>query len=57
MTLFSDWMCRLQGDWVWLKKIPVGRTIPAVNHNTRNLFSQVTSARKPTVAPPRACCW
>lgn len=41
LTLSSDWMCRLQGDWVWLKKFPVGKLIPSVNQNTKNLFSQV----------------
>uniref|UniRef100_H3CB04 Guanylate cyclase n=1 Tax=Tetraodon nigroviridis TaxID=99883 RepID=H3CB04_TETNG len=35
----------LEGDWVWLKKIPVGRTLPAVNHNTKNLFSQLREMR------------
>lgn len=44
LTLFSGWMCRLQGDWVWLKKFPVGKVIPSVNQNTKNLFSQVMSA-------------
>lgn len=44
LTLFSGWLCRLQGDWVWLKKFPVGKMIPSVNQNTKNLFSQVMSA-------------
>lgn len=56
--LFSDWTLRLQGDWVWLKKISVGRTLPVVNHNTKTLFSQVmsdTSARAQRRADADPC--
>ncbi|XP_029282900.1 guanylyl cyclase GC-E-like [Cottoperca gobio] len=35
----------LEGDWVWLKKIPVGNTITAVNQNTASLFSQLREMR------------
>ncbi|XP_054609222.1 retinal guanylyl cyclase 2-like isoform X2 [Dunckerocampus dactyliophorus] len=35
----------LEGDWVWLKKIPGGRTIAAVNQNTRKLFSNLREMR------------
>uniref|UniRef100_A0A3Q3LV91 Guanylate cyclase n=1 Tax=Mastacembelus armatus TaxID=205130 RepID=A0A3Q3LV91_9TELE len=35
----SDWLCCFQGDWVWLKKISVGRTVTSANQNTRSLFS------------------
>ncbi|XP_049922835.1 retinal guanylyl cyclase 2-like isoform X2 [Epinephelus moara] len=35
----------LEGDWVWLKKIPVEKTITAVNQNTQSLFSQLRDMR------------
>ncbi|XP_036072788.1 retinal guanylyl cyclase 1, partial [Oryzias melastigma] len=35
----------LEGDWVWLKKIPVGKTATPVNQNTQNLFSQLREMR------------
>ncbi|XP_037537374.1 retinal guanylyl cyclase 2 [Nematolebias whitei] len=35
----------LEGDWVWLKKIPFGKTTTAVNQNTQNLFSQLREMR------------
>ncbi|XP_038136383.1 retinal guanylyl cyclase 2-like [Cyprinodon tularosa] len=34
----------LEGDWVWLKKVPFGKTT-AVNQNTQNLFSQLREMR------------
>ncbi|KAG7232656.1 hypothetical protein INR49_008236 [Caranx melampygus] len=30
----------LQGDWVWVKKIPVGKMMTGVNQSTQSLFSQ-----------------
>ncbi|XP_047441737.1 retinal guanylyl cyclase 2-like [Mugil cephalus] len=35
----------LEGDWVWLKKIPVGNTVTAVSKNTQSLFSQLREMR------------
>ncbi|KAM3591156.1 uncharacterized protein V6R79_023608 [Siganus canaliculatus] len=35
----------LEGDWVWLKKIPVGKMVSAVNPNTQSLFSQLREMR------------
>uniref|UniRef100_UPI0037E71895 retinal guanylyl cyclase 2-like n=1 Tax=Semicossyphus pulcher TaxID=241346 RepID=UPI0037E71895 len=35
----------LEGDWVWLKKIPVEKTITAVKQNTQSLFSQLRDMR------------
>ncbi|KAM8899285.1 retinal guanylyl cyclase 2-like isoform 1-T2 [Spinachia spinachia] len=35
----------LEGDLVWLKKIPIGRSITAVNQNTQSLFSQLREMR------------
>ncbi|KAM6894721.1 retinal guanylyl cyclase 1-like [Lycodopsis pacificus] len=35
----------LEGDWVWLKKIPVDKSITAVNQNTQSLFSQLREMR------------
>ncbi|XP_017296096.1 retinal guanylyl cyclase 2-like [Kryptolebias marmoratus] len=35
----------LEGDWVWLKKIPSGKTTTAVSQNTQNLFSQLREMR------------
>ncbi|XP_003978670.3 retinal guanylyl cyclase 1-like isoform X2 [Takifugu rubripes] len=35
----------LEGDWVWLKKFPVGKMVPSVNQNTKNLFSQLREMR------------
>ncbi|XP_041820987.1 retinal guanylyl cyclase 2-like [Chelmon rostratus] len=35
----------LEGDWVWLKKIPVGNIVTAVNQNTQTLFSQLRDMR------------
>ncbi|XP_040886925.1 retinal guanylyl cyclase 2-like [Toxotes jaculatrix] len=35
----------LEGDWVWLKKIPVGMTMTAVNQNTQSLFSHLREMR------------
>nr|XP_057924406.1 retinal guanylyl cyclase 2-like [Doryrhamphus excisus] len=35
----------LEGDWVWLKKIPGGRTVAAVNQNTLKLFSNLREMR------------
>ncbi|KAE8295953.1 Retinal guanylyl cyclase 2 [Larimichthys crocea] len=35
----------LEGDWVWLKKIPVRKTITAINQNTQSLFSQLREMR------------
>lgn len=46
--MFNFFICFVlcfQGDWVWLKKIPVGKTTPA-NQNTQNLFSQVLQTTK-----------
>lgn len=40
-VLCSDWLYCNQGDWVWLKKIPVERTVTAVKQSTQNLFGQV----------------
>ncbi|XP_045921523.1 retinal guanylyl cyclase 2-like [Micropterus dolomieu] len=34
----------LEGDWVWLKKIPIGKTI-TINQNTQSLFSQLREMR------------
>uniref|UniRef100_A0AAQ5YXA6 Guanylate cyclase n=1 Tax=Amphiprion ocellaris TaxID=80972 RepID=A0AAQ5YXA6_AMPOC len=45
LTLCSDWLCCCQGDWVWLKKIPVTKTITAANEGTQNLFSQLREMR------------
>uniref|UniRef100_A0A3Q2QH11 Guanylate cyclase n=1 Tax=Fundulus heteroclitus TaxID=8078 RepID=A0A3Q2QH11_FUNHE len=30
----------LEGDWVWLKKVPFAKATTAVNQNTQNLFGQ-----------------
>uniref|UniRef100_A0AAQ4P3N1 Guanylate cyclase n=1 Tax=Gasterosteus aculeatus aculeatus TaxID=481459 RepID=A0AAQ4P3N1_GASAC len=35
----------LEGDLVWLKKIPIGKSIMAVNQNTQSLFSQLREMR------------
>ncbi|XP_075891295.1 retinal guanylyl cyclase 2-like [Nelusetta ayraudi] len=35
----------LEGDWVWLKKIPVGQTTTVINQNTQTLFSQLREMR------------
>uniref|UniRef100_UPI003AAE64C0 retinal guanylyl cyclase 2-like n=1 Tax=Centroberyx gerrardi TaxID=166262 RepID=UPI003AAE64C0 len=35
----------LEGDWVWLKKIPEGKTMTAVNQSTQNLFSNFREMR------------
>ncbi|XP_073332734.1 retinal guanylyl cyclase 2-like [Pagrus major] len=35
----------LEGDWVWLKKIPAERTVTAVNQSTQNLFGQLREMR------------
>uniref|UniRef100_A0A8C4H9H2 Guanylate cyclase n=1 Tax=Dicentrarchus labrax TaxID=13489 RepID=A0A8C4H9H2_DICLA len=35
----------LEGDWVWLKKIHVGKTITAINQKTQSLFSQLREMR------------
>ncbi|XP_026173422.1 retinal guanylyl cyclase 2-like [Mastacembelus armatus] len=35
----------LEGDWVWLKKISVGRTVTSANQNTRSLFSLLREMR------------
>ncbi|KAM9836766.1 retinal guanylyl cyclase 2-like [Aulostomus maculatus] len=35
----------LEGDWVWLKKIPAEKTMTAVNQNTQNLFSHLREMR------------
>ncbi|MEQ2197829.1 hypothetical protein XENOCAPTIV_003871, partial [Xenoophorus captivus] len=35
----------LEGDWVWLKKIPFGKTTTSVTQNTQNLFSQLREMR------------
>ncbi|XP_039679031.1 retinal guanylyl cyclase 2-like isoform X2 [Perca fluviatilis] len=35
----------LEGDWVWLKKIPVERKITAVNQSTQSLFSHLREMR------------
>ncbi|XP_076014075.1 retinal guanylyl cyclase 2-like [Genypterus blacodes] len=35
----------LEGDWVWLKKIPVGNSVTVVNQGTKNLFSQLREMR------------
>ncbi|XP_034412960.1 retinal guanylyl cyclase 2-like, partial [Cyclopterus lumpus] len=35
----------LEGDWVWLKKIPIEKSITAVNQNTQSLFSQLREMR------------
>uniref|UniRef100_A0A671UMG1 Guanylate cyclase n=1 Tax=Sparus aurata TaxID=8175 RepID=A0A671UMG1_SPAAU len=43
--LCSDWLYCNQGDWVWLKKIPVDRTVTAVKQSTQNLFGQLREMR------------
>ncbi|KAK5848003.1 hypothetical protein PBY51_005662 [Eleginops maclovinus] len=35
----------LEGDFVWLKKIPVGHTVTSVNKSTESLFSQLREMR------------
>ncbi|XP_047238210.1 retinal guanylyl cyclase 1-like isoform X2 [Girardinichthys multiradiatus] len=35
----------LEGDWVWLKKIPFEKTTTSVTQNTQNLFSQLREMR------------
>ncbi|KAJ4919787.1 hypothetical protein JOQ06_004222 [Pogonophryne albipinna] len=35
----------LEGDFVWLKKIPVGHTLTSVNKSTESLFSQLREMR------------
>ncbi|XP_028297688.1 LOW QUALITY PROTEIN: retinal guanylyl cyclase 2-like [Gouania willdenowi] len=35
----------LEGDWVWLKKVPVGKMFTSVNQNTQSLFSQLREMR------------
>uniref|UniRef100_A0A667ZXS4 Guanylate cyclase n=1 Tax=Myripristis murdjan TaxID=586833 RepID=A0A667ZXS4_9TELE len=35
----------LEGDWVWLKKIPEGKTVTAVNQSTQNLFNYFREMR------------
>uniref|UniRef100_A0A8P4K878 Guanylate cyclase n=1 Tax=Dicentrarchus labrax TaxID=13489 RepID=A0A8P4K878_DICLA len=45
LTLYFDWLCCYQGDWVWLKKIHVGKTITAINQKTQSLFSQLREMR------------
>uniref|UniRef100_A0A8C5CZ64 Guanylate cyclase n=1 Tax=Gadus morhua TaxID=8049 RepID=A0A8C5CZ64_GADMO len=35
----------LEGDWVWLKRIPEGREMTAVNQSTKNLFSSFREMR------------
>ncbi|KAF7643127.1 hypothetical protein LDENG_00244600 [Lucifuga dentata] len=35
----------LEGDWVWLKKIPVRTSVTAVKQSTRNIFSQLREMR------------
>uniref|UniRef100_A0A8C5C009 Guanylate cyclase n=1 Tax=Gadus morhua TaxID=8049 RepID=A0A8C5C009_GADMO len=39
------WLCSCQGDWVWLKRIPEGREMTAVNQSTKNLFSSFREMR------------
>lgn len=51
--LFSDWFSCCQGDWVWLKKIPVGQITTAINQNTQSLFSQVKLQGDSSNAPER----
>ncbi|XP_019963441.1 retinal guanylyl cyclase 2-like [Paralichthys olivaceus] len=35
----------LEGDWVWIKKIPAGKTMTAVNQNTQSLFNHLREMR------------
>ncbi|XP_036001781.1 retinal guanylyl cyclase 2 [Fundulus heteroclitus] len=35
----------LEGDWVWLKKVPFAKATTAVNQNTQNLFGQLREMR------------
>ncbi|CAL8241074.1 unnamed protein product [Merluccius merluccius] len=35
----------LEGDWVWLKKLPEGQKVKAVNQSTRSLFSSFREMR------------
>ncbi|XP_061665136.1 retinal guanylyl cyclase 2-like isoform X2 [Syngnathoides biaculeatus] len=35
----------LEGDWVWLKKLPATGTVTAVNENTQKIFSQLRDIR------------
>ncbi|XP_055368849.1 retinal guanylyl cyclase 1-like isoform X2 [Betta splendens] len=35
----------LEGDWVWLKKVSVGKSMTAVNQNTQSLFSHLREMR------------
>ncbi|XP_022621415.1 retinal guanylyl cyclase 2-like [Seriola dumerili] len=35
----------LEGDWVWLKKIPVGKMMTSVNQSTQSFFSQLREMR------------
>ncbi|XP_071321254.1 retinal guanylyl cyclase 2-like [Trachinotus anak] len=35
----------LEGDWVWLKKIPVGKMMTTINQSTQSLFSQLREMR------------
>ncbi|XP_062240627.1 retinal guanylyl cyclase 2-like [Platichthys flesus] len=35
----------LEGDWVWMKKIPAGKTMTAVNQNTQSLFNHLREMR------------
>ncbi|XP_023287196.1 retinal guanylyl cyclase 2-like [Seriola lalandi dorsalis] len=35
----------LEGDWVWLKKIPVGKMMTSVNQSTQRFFSQLREMR------------
>ncbi|KAM3857696.1 retinal guanylyl cyclase 2-like [Diretmus argenteus] len=39
----------LEGDWVWLKKIPQEKTMTAVNQNTQNVFSNIREMRHENV--------
>uniref|UniRef100_A0AAQ6IVQ2 Guanylate cyclase n=1 Tax=Anabas testudineus TaxID=64144 RepID=A0AAQ6IVQ2_ANATE len=45
---FTDsvlWLCCYQGDWVWLKKVSVGKLMTAVNQHTQSLFSHLREMR------------
>ncbi|KAK2874989.1 hypothetical protein Q8A73_024341 [Channa argus] len=35
----------LEGDWVWLKKVSVGKSMVSVNQNTQSLFSHLREMR------------
>ncbi|KAG7496071.1 retinal guanylyl cyclase 2-like [Solea senegalensis] len=42
----SSNIAMLEGDWVWMKKIPGGQSMTAINQNTQRLFSQLRDMRQ-----------